>query len=153
MRKACHLFKSLLLPTLKTCPLYHLRISHLVILLITLWVFIFTVWPHGIDIYPISLETSADMVAHTLMDVDPSPTTAETLPATTLDSEPVVCLPYSLVPSLDPTSQSYQKAVMTLGKQQAVPDSVAKCISLILVLDGGSTPLFPLIILPNSVNF
>ena len=87
------------------------------------------------------------------MDVNPSPTTVETLPATTLNSKPIVCLPYSLVPSLDTTSQSYQKAVMMLGKQQAVPDSVTKCVSLILVLDQGSTPLFPLIFLPNSVNF
>ena len=75
------------------------------------------------------------MVVHTLMDVNPSPTTVETLPATTLDSKPVVCLPYSLVPSLDTTSQSYQKAVMMLGKQQAVPDSVTKCVLLISVLD------------------
>ena len=52
MRKACHLFKSLLLLTLKACPLYHLRISHLVILLITLWVFIFSVWPYDLDILP-----------------------------------------------------------------------------------------------------
>ena len=69
------------------------------------------------------------MVAHTLMDVDPSPTTAETLPTTTLDSKPIVCLPYSLVPGLDTTSQSYQKAVMMLGKQQAIPDSVANVTS------------------------
>ena len=76
------------------------------------------------------------------MDVDPSPTTVETLLVTTLDSKPVICLPYSLVPGLDTTSQSYQKAVMTLGKQQAIPDSVTKRISLILVLDQGSTPPF-----------
>ena len=87
------------------------------------------------------------------MDVNPSPTTVETLPATTLDSKPVICLPYSFVPGLDTTSQSYQKAVMMLGKQQAVPDSVTKQVLLILVLDQGSTPLFLLIFLPNSVNF
>ena len=52
MRKACHLFKSLSIPTLKACPLYRLRISHLVIPLITLWVFIFSVWPHDLDILP-----------------------------------------------------------------------------------------------------
>ena len=75
------------------------------------------------------------MVVHTLMDIDPSPTMVETLLATTLDSKPIICLPYSLVPSLDTTSQSYQKAVMTLGKQQAVLDSVTKCVSLISVLD------------------
>ena len=75
------------------------------------------------------------MVVHTLMDVDPSPTTVETLPATTLDSKPVICLPYSLIPGLDTTSQSYQKAVMTLGKQQAILDSVTKRVSLISVLD------------------
>ena len=93
------------------------------------------------------------MAVHTLMDVNPSLTTVETLVATTLDSKPVICLPYSLVPGLDTTSQSYQKAVMMLGKQQAILDSVTKCVLLILVLDRGSTPLFPLIILPNSVNF
>ena len=60
------------------------------------------------------------------MDVDPSPTTAKTFPATTLDSKPVICLPYCLVPSLDITSQSYQKAVVMLGKQQAIPDPVTK---------------------------
>ena len=75
------------------------------------------------------------MVVHTLMDVDPSPTTVETLLATTLDSKPIICLPYSLVPGLDTTSQSYQRAVMMLGKQQAVPDSVTKRVLLILVLD------------------
>ena len=81
-------------------------------------------------------------MVHTLIDVDSSPTTVETLLVTTLDSKPVICLPYLLVPSLDTTSQSYQKAVMMLGKQQAIPDSVTKHISLILVLDQGSTPPF-----------
>ena len=52
MRKACCLFKSLSPLTLKACPLYHLRISHLVILLIMLWVFIFPVWPHDLDSLP-----------------------------------------------------------------------------------------------------
>ena len=75
------------------------------------------------------------MVVHTLMDINPSPATVETLLATTLDSKPIVCLPYSLVPGLNTTSQSYQKAVMMLGKQQAVPDSVTKHVSLILALD------------------
>ena len=79
--------------------------------------------------------TSADMVVHTLMDVNPSPTMVETLLATTLDFKPIICLPYSLVPGLDTTSQSYQKAVMTLGKQQAVLDSVTKHVSLISVFD------------------
>ena len=75
------------------------------------------------------------MVVHTLMDIDPSPTTVETLLVTTLDSKPVVCLPYSLGPGLDTTSPSYQIAVMMLGKQQAILDSVTKHILLILVLD------------------
>ena len=86
------------------------------------------------------------------MDVDPSPTTAETLPATILDSKPVVCLPYSLVPGLDITSQSYPKAVMTLGKEQAILDPVTKQVPLILVLDQGSTPLFLLLFLTNSIK-
>ena len=55
MRKACCLFKSLSLPTLRACPLYRLRISHLVIPLITLWAFISSVWPHDLDILPNSL--------------------------------------------------------------------------------------------------
>ena len=68
------------------------------------------------------------------MDVDPSPTTAKSLPVTILDSKPVVCLPYSLIPGLDITSQCYQKAVMTLGKQQVVPDPVIKRVLLLLFL-------------------
>ena len=68
------------------------------------------------------------------------------------DSKPVLCLPCSLVPSLDITSWSYQKAVMMLGKQQAIPDPVTKWVPLILVLDWGSTPLFLLLFLTSSVK-
>ena len=111
MWKACHLFKSLSLLTLKACPLYHLRISHLVIPLITLWVFIFSVWPHDLDSLP-------NILRNQLVLILLSPTTAETLPATILDSKSIICLPYSLVPSLDITSQSYQKAVMMLHQER-----------------------------------
>ena len=87
-----------------------------------LWVFIFSVWPHDLDKKP----TSADIIANTLMDINPSPTIAESLLVTILHSKPVICLTYSLVPSLDIPSQSYQQAVMTLGKQQVVLGPVTK---------------------------
>ena len=70
--------------------------------------------------------TSANVITNTLMDVDPSPTTTENLSATIPDSNPIICLPYSLVPGLDITSQSYQETVMTLGKQQVIPVPVTK---------------------------
>ena len=73
------------------------------------------------------------------MDVDPSPiytnVTVESIP----ESAPVVCLPYSLVPGLDTTSHSYQKAVATLGKQQTNMALIAKSAPLISVLDRGMT--------------
>ena len=86
------------------------------------------------------------------MDIDPSPTTAESLLVTIQDYKPVVCLPYSLVPGLDITSWSYQKAVTTLGKQQVIPGPVIKWVPLISALDQGSTPLFPSLFLTNSVK-
>ena len=70
-----------------------------------LWVFIFLFGLMTLTVYPISLkQTSANIIANTLMDVNSSPTTVETLPATILDSKPIICLPYFLVPGLDITS-------------------------------------------------
>jgi hypothetical protein len=72
------------------------------------------------------------------MDVDPSPTSSKTVLESIPESNPVVCLPYSLVPGLDITSQSYQKAVITLGKQQATPVSTPERVPLISILDRGA---------------
>ena len=73
------------------------------------------------------------------MDVDPSPIITNVPSESIPDFAPVVCLPYSLVPGLDTTSHSYQKAVITLGKQKTHPAPVAKNVPLISVLDRGMT--------------
>src|SRR5277367_3649106 len=73
------------------------------------------------------------------MDVDPSPIITNVPVGSFPESAPVVCLPYSLVPGLDTTSQSYQKAVATLGKQQTKTVPIAKSVPLISVLDRGMT--------------
>ena len=73
------------------------------------------------------------------MDVDPSPIITNVLVGSSPEFAPVVCLPYSLVPGLDTTSQSYQKAVATLGKQQTKTVPIAKSVPLISVLDRGTT--------------
>jgi len=71
------------------------------------------------------------------MDIDPAPLTAKALLTPIPESTPVVCLPYSLVPGMDITSQSYQKAVITLGKQKINSAPLAKDVPLISVLDRG----------------
>jgi len=75
------------------------------------------------------------------MDVDPSPSFAKTVLEPIPESTPVVCLPYSLVPGLDITSQSYQKAVITLGKQQNTSVTTTERVPLISILDRGTIPL------------
>lgn len=79
------------------------------------------------------------------MDFNPSPTATETLPATIQESKTVVYLPYSLVPGLDITSWSYQKAINILDKQKTNLAPVSKPVPLILVLDWGMMPLFIII--------
>jgi hypothetical protein len=75
------------------------------------------------------------------MDVDPSPTSSKTALEPIPESTSVVCLPYSLVPGLDITSQSYQKAVITLGKQQNTSVTTTERVPLISILDRGMIPL------------
>ena len=72
------------------------------------------------------------------MDVDPSPTSSKSVLGSVPESSPVVCLPYSLVPGLDITSQSYQKAIITLGKQQTTLVSTPERVPLISILDRGA---------------
>ena len=72
------------------------------------------------------------------MDVDPSPFSAETLLESISESAPAVCLPYCLVPGMDIASQSYQKAVVTLGKQ-VNPLFASPQVPLISVLDRGTS--------------
>jgi hypothetical protein len=72
------------------------------------------------------------------MDVDPSPSTANTVPVLVPEGPPtVVCLPYSLVPGLDMSSRSYQRAVTTLGKQKPIQTPVTNKVPLVSVLDRG----------------
>ena len=73
------------------------------------------------------------------MDVDPSPISSKTVLETILESAPVVFLPYCLVPGLDITSNSYEKAVSTLGKQQSTSVITTERVSLISTLDRGMT--------------
>jgi len=73
------------------------------------------------------------------MDVDPIPIITNVPVGSAPDPAPVVCFPYSLIPGLDTTSQSYQKAVATLGKQQTKTVPIAKSVPLISVLDPGMT--------------
>lgn len=75
------------------------------------------------------------------MDVDPSPTFAKTVMESIPEVPSVVCLPYSLVPGLDITSQSYQKAVVTLGKQQTTPSTTSEHVPFISILDRGMESL------------
>jgi hypothetical protein len=54
-----------------------------------------------------------------------------------------VCLPFSLVPGMDTSSLSYQRALVTLSKQQTAPVS-NKLSPLRSLLDRG--PEFPLFV-------
>ena len=70
------------------------------------------------------------------MDVDP---TAETLLLTVnLEAPATVCLPYSLVPGIDTSSKSYQRAIVVLGKQQANLAPAPNKTPLVPFLDRGS---------------
>jgi len=72
------------------------------------------------------------------MDVDPTPDTELNNPVVVPEAPPsVVCLPYSLVPGLDMSSRSYQRAVTTLGKQKPIQTSVTTKVPLVSVLDRG----------------
>jgi hypothetical protein len=72
------------------------------------------------------------------MDVDPTPATAINNPVVVPEApSSVVCLPYSLVPGLDMSSRSYQRAVTTLAKQQPTPAPVTAKAPLVSVLDRG----------------
>ena len=73
------------------------------------------------------------------MDVDLSPVSIPTYSESVPTSLPVVCLPYSLVPGIDIASQSYQKAVITLGKQRIDTNPVTKSVPFISVLDRGTS--------------
>ena len=69
------------------------------------------------------------------MDVDPSPISSKTTLEAIPESASVVCLPYCLVPGLDITSNSYQKAVNILGKQQNTLVVTTEHVSPISTLD------------------
>lgn len=71
------------------------------------------------------------------MDVDPTPDVATKNPPVVPKTPTTVCLPYSLVPGLDTSSRSYQRAVTTLGKQQPSQASVVPKVPLVSVLDRG----------------
>src|SRR5271156_1896595 len=86
-----------------------------------------------------SQKAPIDDGASSLMDVDPIPIITNVPVGSAPDPAPVICLSYSLVPGLDTTSQSYQKAVATLGKQQTKMVPIAKSVPLISVLDRGMT--------------
>jgi hypothetical protein len=71
------------------------------------------------------------------MDVDPVPAVTTKIPVVVPETPTTVCLPYSLVPGLDMSSRSYQRAITTLGKQQPSQASVATKVPLVSVLDRG----------------
>ena len=96
--------------------------------------------------------SNTDAVASSLMDIDPSPIVTNVPLDLTPDLTPVVCLPYSLVPGLDTTSHSYQKAVITLGKQKSHSVPVTKSVPLISVLDRGMTVVTSSLCI-NTVDF
>jgi len=80
----------------------------------------------------------AEPVISTSMDVDPTPDTEIINQVVVPDIPPsVVCLPYSLVPGLDMSSRSYQRALSTLAKQQPTPAPVTPKVPLVSVLDRG----------------
>ena len=90
------------------------------------------------------------------MDVDFSPVSIPTYSDPVPTSSPVVCLPYSLIPGIDIASQSYQKAVITLGKQKTNAIPVTESVPLISVLDRGISDvticsLIPLTILTDVI--
>ena len=71
------------------------------------------------------------------MDVDPVPIVMTKTPVVVPETPTTVCLPYSLVPSLDMSSRSYQHAITTLGKQQPIQASATTKVPLVSVLDRG----------------
>jgi hypothetical protein len=71
------------------------------------------------------------------MDVDPAPNVSTKVPIAAPMTPTTVCLPYSLVPGLDLSSRSYQRAISTLGKQQSPQVPVAPKVPLVSVLDRG----------------
>ena len=71
------------------------------------------------------------------MDVDPVPIVTTKTPVVIPETPTTVCLPYSLVPSLDMSSCSYQRAITTLGKQQPIQASATTKLPLVFVLDRG----------------
>jgi hypothetical protein len=80
----------------------------------------------------------AESLISTSMDVDSTPDTEINNPVVVPEVPPsVVCLPYSLVPGLDMSSRSYQRALNTLAKQQPTPASVTPKVPLVSVLDRG----------------
>ena len=81
------------------------------------------------------------------MDVDPSPISSKTTLEAIPESASVVCLPYI-------TSNSYQKAVNILGKQQNTLVVTTEHVSPISTLDRGMTFLiyFPFFIFSNPFD-
>jgi hypothetical protein len=130
MRNLLFLFKNSLQE--KNSLLYHLSPLNFLTAPL-LYVEINCSWSSQIYFFTFQKQSESESVAHALMDVDPTPSSAATGPAA------VVCLPYSLVPGLDTSSNSYQKAVSTLGKQPTVPVSTTGRVPLISVLDRGSS--------------
>lgn len=77
------------------------------------------------------------------MDVDPTPEITTTSPVVAPEAPATVCLPYSLVPGLDMSSRSYQRAISTLGKQKPIKPSVNPQAPIISVLERGMQSIAP----------
>jgi len=77
-------------------------------------------------------------MASSSMDVDPSPETVVAAPVVVPETPATVRLPYSLVPGLDTSSRSYQRAVTILSKQQPPQASVPAKVPLVSTLDRGT---------------
>lgn len=71
------------------------------------------------------------------MDVDPAPSASIKIPVVVPETPTTVCLPYSLVPGLDMSSRSYQRAISTLAKQQPIQTSVTAKTPLVSILERG----------------